>query len=113
MYSHCEDPDKPQFHNHEVLGSVMLAEEGNDRHNHRFAAISSDAIRVEGGHVHKLMTPTDFFEDHHHAICKTSGLPISVGNGKHVHTFSGNTTMVDGHQHAFFVASLIESPLTT
>jgi hypothetical protein len=101
-----------QTHVHEFLGSTKLAEEGDDRHNHRFAGVTSQAIPRGTSHVHAILTNTDFFENHHHEIGVTTGLAIPVGNGKHVHFVEGTTTLDDGHVHNFQFATLIESPLT-
>lgn len=98
-------------HNHEILGSTKMAEECEDRHNHRFAAISGRAIPLPGGnHVHELFTNTDFFSGHYHQIEGTSGPAIPVGEGKHVHFASARTTVDDGHSHMFVFSSLIEDP---
>ncbi|HBP63010.1 MAG TPA: hypothetical protein DD730_01765 [Desulfosporosinus sp.] len=106
-------PDGTQTHVHEFLGSTKLAEEGDDRHNHRFAGVTSQKIPQScGGHKHALLTNTDFFENHHHEIGVITGLAIPVGNGKHVHFVDGNTTLDDGHFHLFQFTTLIESPLT-
>ena len=111
-------PEK-QKHVHEFQGSVKLAEFDEDVHNHRFAGVSGEAIKVPGGHIHKIFTRTDFF-DHFHFINKFTGLAIPVDidkeNGKkvvekHVHFVEGLTTENDGHMHQFEVATLIESPL--
>ena len=99
-----------QTHTHEFLGSTKLAEEGEDRHNHRFAGVTSEEIRIQGGHVHELLVNTDFF-DHLHEVGVRTGLQIPVGNGKHVHFATGNTTFNDGHCHKFQFATLINSPL--
>ena len=54
-------------HVHEFLGSTHLAEAGEDRHNHRFAGVTGEAIPLENGkHVHDFRSNTDFFENHHH-----------------------------------------------
>lgn len=105
---HC---DKKQTHVHEFLGSVKLAEEGEDRHNHRFAGVSGQVIPVGSTHVHEIIARTDFL-DHFHEIIDRSGPAIWVGDNKHVHFVEGNTTVVDGHCHVFVFATLIESPLT-
>jgi hypothetical protein len=105
-----DDGYKRQTHNHEYLGSVMLAGKGEQCHNHRFAGVSSSAIRVKGGHVHKLRTTTDHAEDHHHEICAVTGLQIPVGNDKHVHFVHDVTSFDFGHRHEFVVAVLIEAP---
>ena len=96
-------------HVHEFLGSTMFAEECEDRHNHRFAGVTGEAIRKGNSHVHKLATNTDFV-DHHHEICDTTGPAINVGNGKHVHLVKGYTTCRDGHRHEYIFATLIEAP---
>lgn len=106
-------PKSSQTHTHEFLGSTQLAEQNDDRHNHRFAGVTSEAIPLQGGnHKHGLFTNTDFFEDHLHEIAAETGPAIPVGNNKHVHFVEGNTTLDDGHVHNFVFATLIESPLT-
>ncbi|MBU3178489.1 YmaF family protein [Clostridium estertheticum] len=100
-----------QFHDHEFLGSTRLAELGSeDAHNHRFAGVSGPAIPVQGGHVHKVKSRTDFF-DHFHEFEATSGLPIPVGEGKHVHFVRAKTNVVDDHFHELIFATLIEAPI--
>jgi hypothetical protein len=42
-----------QRHVHEFEGSTKLAEQGSDRHNHRFAGVTGQAIRVGKSHVHE------------------------------------------------------------
>lgn len=92
----CYDECEEQRHVHEFLGSVKLAEECEDRHNHRFAGVSGEAMGPEYKHVHKIKTRTDFFEDHFHYINDVSGPPIDVGHGKHVHLVKGFTSVNDG-----------------
>jgi hypothetical protein len=99
-----------QRHVHEFLGSTRLAEQGDDRHNHRFAGVSGEAIPRGNSHVHVLSTNTDFL-DHHHRVRIVTGPAIPVGNGKHIHFVKGVTTRVDGHVHVFNVATLIENPI--
>ena len=103
-----------QTHVHKYEGSTKLAEEEDDRHNHRFAGVSSHVIPQPcGGHKHALLTNTDFFENHHHEVGALSGLAIVVGpNDKHVHFVDGNTTLDDSHFHLFQFTTLIQSPLT-
>ena len=103
------DPNNKQTHNHEFLGSTRLAEEGNDRHDHRFTGVSSEIIPYNGSHVHMIATRTDFF-GHYHEIRVTTGPAIPVGNGKHVHLATGATTLDDEHVHQFIFATLIEAP---
>ncbi len=106
-------PESPcQTHVHEFQGSTKLAEEREDRHNHRFAGVSSQVIPFGNSHVHGVYTNTDFFEEHYHTIAAVSGPAIPVGNGKHVHFAEFTTTFDDGHLHKFQFASLIEDPLT-
>ncbi len=87
-----------------------MAEENDDRHNHRFAGVSSEVIPLAPDHVHGIFTNTDFL-DHHHEIAAITGQPIDVGNGKHIHFVSFITTFNDNHFHDFQVATLIEAPL--
>lgn len=101
-------------HVHEYSESVKLAEKGNDRHNHRAAGVTGEAIPINGGtnHVHKIENDnTDFF-DHFHKICTTTGPAINIpGTNKHVHLVSGNTTVADGHCHEFLFTTQIDAPL--
>ena len=106
----CE-PNEIQTHVHEFESSVKLAEENNDRHNHRVAGVTSQVIPIVGGnHKHAILSNTDFF-DHHHEIGVETGPAIPVGDGKHVHFVKGVTTIDDGHSHNFAFTTLIESPL--
>lgn len=103
-----------QTHVHEVLGSVRLAELREDPHNHRFAGITEQVTYVPGGHIHKLFTKTDFYEDHFHPICVKTGLQIPVGCGedrRHVHFIDSTTECEDGHLHEFIAATLIDNPI--
>jgi len=111
----CEKEDEiqteTQSHVHEFLSSVKLAEEDDDRHNHRVAGVTSQVIPIPGGsHKHAILSNTDFF-DHHHEIGVETGPAVPVGGGKHVHFVTGMTTIDDGHNHNFAFATLIESPL--
>ena len=100
-----------QRHVHEVLGSVQIAEEREDPHNHRFATVSGQAILIGGGdHVHEVGFRTDFYEDHFHEFCGRTCGAIEVGD-RHVHFLESVTTVVDGHQHEFRVATLINDPI--
>jgi hypothetical protein len=104
-----------QTHTHEFLGSTKLAEEGDDRHNHRFAGVTSEVIPIKKGkhkhdHKHAILVNTDFF-GHLHEVGVETGPAIDVGHGKHVHLVTGMTTVDDEHFHEFIFATLIESPL--
>ncbi|WP_026565354.1 YmaF family protein [Bacillus sp. UNC41MFS5] len=99
-----------QTHVHEFLASTKLAEEGDDRHNHRFAGVTSEVIPKGDSHVHVILTNTDFL-DHHHEVGIQTGPAIPVGNGKHVHFVKGTTTLDDGHVHNLEFATLIDKPL--
>lgn len=101
-----------QRHVHEYEGSTQLAEQGPDRHNHRFAGVTGQAIRVGKSHVHEIdLSRTDFL-DHFHQLKKIrTGPAIKVGNGKHIHLVTGQTTLNDGHVHQFKFATLIQAPL--
>lgn len=85
--------------------------EGDDRHNHRFAGVTSEVIPIPGGnHKHAIFTLTDFF-GHLHEVAVETGPAVGVGNGKHVHFVDGNTTVNDGHFHEFAFSTLIDAPL--
>lgn len=96
-----------QTHVHEFAGSVMLA----DKHNHRFAGVTSEAIGPEKYHVHAILANTDFYEEHYHEIGDRTGPPIWVGEGKHVHFVKGKTTTNDRHHHHYIFTTFIEDPL--
>lgn len=110
--SGCE---KEQTHVHEVVGSVRLAELGEDPHNHRFAGVTGEVIPVRPGeHIHRLKTTTDFYENHFHPICVKTGVNVRVGEGddaRHVHFIDCVTEAEDGHFHEFIAATLIENPI--
>ena len=101
-----------QRHVHEFTASTKLAESGADRHNHRFAGVTGQAIKVGNSHVHEIdLTNTDFL-NHFHKVKKIrTGPAIPVGYGKHVHFVTGMTTLNDGHVHNFNFATLIQKPL--
>ncbi|AGK97967.1 YmaF family protein [Clostridium pasteurianum] len=102
-----------QTHVHEFEQSTKLAEEGDDRHNHRVAGVTSEVIPIPGtnNHVHAILSNTDFL-DHHHEIGVTTGPNIPIpGTNKHVHVVSGATTIDDGHNHNFLFTTQIDSPL--
>ncbi len=100
-----------QTHVHEFEGSTQIvAENGEEAHNHRFAGVTSEVIFVPGGHKHTFLVNSDFF-DHHHEVGGTTELQTPVGGGKHVHFATDTTTFDDFHDHDFQFATLIESPL--
>ncbi len=86
-----------------------MAEEEEDRHNHRFAGVTGEAIPRGNSHFHEIKTNTDFL-DHHEVIIRT-GPAIPVGKGKHVHFVDGMTTVDDDHDHDLVFATLIDRPL--
>jgi hypothetical protein len=113
------DTDTVQTHTHEFASSTKLAEEGDDRHNHRFAGVTSEVIPIEEkdcedkyrkNHKHTIFTLTDFF-GHLHEVALETDPAIYVGNGKHVHFVKGTTTMNDGHYHEVAFTTMIEAPL--
>ncbi len=114
-------PDQPpqhhdQAHVHEYEGSTKLFEEGLERHNHRFAGVTGEAIEIPGGHVHKIWTRTDYF-GHFHVVCKLSGPAIPVGKHgkgagkKHIHYVEGVTSVDEKHNHQFEFVTQINEPL--
>ncbi len=109
-YLRAENFNNRKTHVHEFLGSDKFAEQGNDRHNHRFAGVTGPVIPMGNSHVHAILTNTDFFSNHYHGIDVVTGPAINVGNGKHIHLATGTTTLDDGHIHNFIFATLIENP---
>jgi hypothetical protein len=103
-----------QEHVHEFEASTRLAEEGNERHNHRTAGVTGEAIPIGNGrHKHDFCSNTDFFVDHHHLVRSCTGPDISVGDGKHVHFVDTFTNVVENHKHRIQFATLIgPSPIT-
>jgi hypothetical protein len=56
-----------QTHLHEFEGSTKLAEQGADRHNHRFAGVTGQVIPVGNGkHVHFVKGMTTLNDGHVH-----------------------------------------------
>lgn len=111
MNNSLDFSNRVQTHNHEFEGSVKLAEEGDDRHNHRFAGLTSQVIPLRNGnHIHRIRTTTDFFGHLHEIIVETEPA-IRVSDDKHVHFVNGYTREADGHVHEFQFATLIEAPL--
>lgn len=102
---------KTQTHVHEFLGSTMLAVEGDLRHNHRFAGITSEVIPQGDSHVHTLLTNSDFFFNHFHEVGLETGPAIPVGDKQHIHFAKGNTTLNFGHIHNFVFTTFIQNPL--
>lgn len=103
----CPDPTD-ETHTHEFLGSTRLAEEGDDRHNHRFAGVTTGEIPTQGGnHVHGFESNTDSV-DHFHEIAGTTGPAIvlnpqaPVAMQKHIHLARGTTTEFDQHTYLYF-----------
>ncbi|AIQ53115.1 YmaF family protein [Paenibacillus sp. FSL R7-0331] len=105
-------PRHAQRHVHEFAGSTKLAEEGADRHNHRFAGFTGQSIWIGSSHIHEIDFSKTDYAGHFHTLRKIrTGPAIPVGNGKHVHFVSGETSENSGHVHAFNFATLIQSPL--
>jgi len=103
-------PPPAQTHTHEFVGSTQLA--GDIIHNHRFAGVSSEAIKRGRSHTHAILVNSDFFLSHFHEVAAESGPAIPVGEGRHVHFVCGETTFNAGHDHEFIFAMLIEDPIS-
>lgn len=100
-----------QRHVHELQGSVKIAEEGEDPHNHRFCTVTGEAIPYgTDDHVHEVCFCTDFFNEHYHEFKGKTGCAIPVGN-RHVHYIDSITTVNDGHRHEFEAATMINNPI--
>lgn len=109
----CRRCDGGDIHVHEYAESVKLAEPNDDRHNHRVAGVTGQAMPINNGtdHVHMIKDNTDFF-DHFHVICVTTGPMIMIpGTTKHVHLISGNTSTFDEHCHPFLFTTNVQAPL--
>ncbi len=115
-------PDKcpeTQRHNHEFLGSTMIAAPENQvalLHNHRFAGITGPARGPVRTHVHVVCTNTDFFFNHFHRIETITGPPIQVTDKDgevigHTHAINGTTTVSFRHTHDFKANMLIQNPI--
>lgn len=110
--SQCKPQCDKQKHVHELVGSTKVFGRCNDCHNHRFTAVSGEAIYTKDkrSHYHEVKCTTDFSDGHYHDICAKTSCDIDVGNGKHVHFIKAFTENEDCHKHEFQAASLIESP---
>ena len=97
-------------HVHELIGSTDFSQECDQYHNHRFAAMSGEAIPSNGSHFHNVTFRTDTHEDHFHEFCGPSSLAIPTGDGRHIHFANGCTKSADGHVHRVRVVSLINNP---
>lgn len=100
-------------HVHEIIGSTAFISECEDCHNHRFAAISGEAVEAEGSHFHNIIFRTDTHENHVHEFFGPSTLAIPTGDGRHVHFANGYTDPSKGHAHNFRVVSMINNPTDT
>ncbi len=98
-------------HVHEIVGSTFIAERCEDAHNHRFAAVSGEAIPCKGSHVHNVTFCTDSYDGHYHEFSGQSSVAIPIADGKHVHYANARTSVNDGHSHEFKLASLINNPI--
>ncbi|MCX8129460.1 MAG: YmaF family protein [Clostridia bacterium] len=103
-----------QSHVHEFVASTKLAETGHERHNHRIAGITGEAIPIGNGHhIHKFCTRTDFYDDHFHEVLGSTCPDIDVTPEKHIHYVQGHTTVDDNHKHRYeFTTQIGPSPLT-
>ncbi len=106
----CGACDELQRHVHAIIGNTFIAQAEEDPHNHFFAVVSGEAEAIPGGHVHRVSTRTDFYEEHFHLICGVSSPAIEVGD-RHVHYVKAETTTEDGHQHEFRFVSLLNDPI--
>lgn len=69
-----------QMHVHEFYGSTELdAPQGRTDllHNHRFAGMSGPTIQTAQGHIHEIVTGTDFYFNHYHcSLIKINVYPV-------------------------------------
>lgn len=109
-WSNEQRRNNEQRHVHEISGITKIAGERGECHNHRFATVSGEAMRMGNSHVHEVKFCTDFADGHFHEFCGKSSPAIEVGGGKHVHFAEAFTEVQDGHRHRFMVAAMIENP---
>ena len=99
-----------EFHLHEVQGSVQVVGNECEGHNHRFATVSSEPVRLSNGnHAHQVTFRTESSEGHYHEVSGRTDGAVEVGDG-HVHYLEGKTTEQAGHRHCFKVITHIEDP---
>lgn len=118
MINNCQyEGNNPPKHNycehkhvHEIQGSVMIAEREKDPHNHRFTAVSGEAIQIGMDHYHEVIFRTDFYDGHFHEFYGRTSCVIPVGD-RHVHFIESFTTENDCHCHEFRLATMIENPI--
>lgn len=99
-----------ELHLHEVQGSVQVAGNSCEAHNHRFATVSCEPIELcNGGHAHRVTFRTDTYEGHYHEFSgqTTDAFPVCDG---HVHYLEGYTTESCGHCHRFKLVTHIDDP---
>lgn len=108
-----------QSHVHEYIDSTGMTKDDREKHNHRFAGVSGEAIYVPGSHVHRIEARTDFF-DHFHDIRIITGPATFLldrnarkSDRKHVHFVEGFTLNANRHRHDIEFVTLIEAPLDT
>ena len=97
-------------HVHEFIGSTALSGAGDFCHNHRFAAMTGNAIEAYGNHYHMTAFRTDTYGIHEHNFYGPSSLAIATGDGRHVHFVNGCTDSADGHVHEFRLVTQINNP---
>lgn len=102
----CE-PAAP-FHVHEVQGLVETAQQGEDAHNHRFLAVSSEPRPIGmNNHVHEVIFCIDYHDGFCHEGWGTTSGAFPLGDG-HVHFLEGITTTDDGHWHKYRIATSLD-----
>ncbi|BCN32333.1 YmaF family protein [Anaeromicropila herbilytica] len=109
----CENNVQERVHEHvhELVGSVLIAEVQTDPHNHRFAAVTGEAIQCGEDHYHEVKFRTDYYEGHYHTFCGRSSGAIQVGD-RHIHFIKNFTSINDEHNHKFRAATLINDPIS-
>lgn len=104
---HGNEPVAP-FHVHEVQGLVETAQQGEDAHNHRFLAVSSEPKPIgERNHVHEVVFCIDYHDGFCHEGWGTTSGAFPVGEG-HVHFLEGITTTDNGHWHKYKIATSLD-----
>ncbi|MVX65581.1 hypothetical protein GKZ28_18020 [Clostridium chromiireducens] len=105
--------NKRQTHNHEFQSSVDYVKDGEGmEHSHRIAGVTGPSIKDGQSHVHKVNIFIDTSSDHYHEISGTTVPALYINGRKHVHLLMGTTTYDDGHEHNYYLTTLVEDPTT-
>jgi hypothetical protein len=90
-----ERDDNCERHVHTYIRETDIA----DEHQHVIMGVSGP-MRGEGtSHIHRLRIRTSYVDGHWHWFDVMSGPAIEIPDDNHVHYYTGNTTVDEGHSH--------------